>query len=133
MASETVRRQIEEQAEADRRAAERRAEPQLRERRLLDRRAAHRVVDLTLPELRRIVITSMLSVIVLALFLWMVRTVIIAAILGIVIGVYLRPLFFWFAARFGHRAPAGILTLVLFIVPVFGVLAYSYIELADVA
>jgi predicted PurR-regulated permease PerM len=133
MASETVRQEVEQEAE-DRRAEERRVEMQRLERRLTDRRAAHRVVDLTLPELRRIMITSMLSVIVLALFLWMVRTVIIAAILGIVIGVYLRPLFFWFVPRFGgHRPPAGILTLLLVIVPVFGVLAYSYLELADVA
>jgi predicted PurR-regulated permease PerM len=133
MASETVRQQVEQTAE-DRRAEERRAEQQRADRRQTDRRAAHRVVDLTLPELRRIMITSMLSVIVLTLFLWMVRTVIIAAILGIVIGVYLRPLFFWFQRRFGgRRAPAGILTLLIVIVPVFGVLAYSYIELADVA
>jgi predicted PurR-regulated permease PerM len=63
-----------------------------------------------------------------------VRTVIIAAILGIVIGVYLRPLFFWFRTHLGwRRAPAGIMTLLLVIVPVFGVLAYSYLELADVA
>ncbi|MFN2565636.1 MAG: AI-2E family transporter [Gemmatimonadaceae bacterium] len=133
MASETVREQIEERAAEDRRAEERRVEQQRAERRHVDRRAAHRVVDLTLPELRRIMITSMLSVIVLALFLWMVRTVIIAAILGIVIGVYLRPLFFQFFAAFGRRAPAGILTLLLAVVPVFGVLAYSYVEVADVA
>jgi predicted PurR-regulated permease PerM len=135
MASETFRRQLEvSSATEERRDAERRVEPQLPDRRQIDRRAAHRVVDLTLPELRRIMITSMLSVIVLALFLWMVRTVIIAAILGIVIGVYLRPLFFWFRDRFASRGPpAGIVTLLLVIVPVFGVLAYSYVELADVA
>jgi predicted PurR-regulated permease PerM len=135
MASEAIRRRTDVSEAADeRRAEERRAEIQLPDRRQIDRRAAHRVVDLTLPELRRIVITSMLSVIVLAMFLWMVRTVIIAAILGIVIGVYLRPLCFWFRDRFGgRRAPAGILTLLLVIVPVFAVLGYSYIELADVA
>jgi predicted PurR-regulated permease PerM len=135
MASERFRRDTEAStATEERRAEERRGEPQLPERRQLDRRAAHRVVDLTLPELRRIMITSMLSVIVLAMFLWMVRTVIIASILGIVIGVYLRPLFFWFRARFGgRRPPAGILTLLLAIVPVFAVLGYSYVELADVA
>jgi predicted PurR-regulated permease PerM len=135
MASETVRPQLEVHPTAEeRRAEERRVEPLIPDRRQVDRRAAHRVVDLTLPELRRIVITSMLSVIVLAMFLWMVRTVIIASILGIVIGVYLRPLFFWFRDAFGGSRPAaGIVTLLLAIVPVFGVLAYSYIELADVA
>jgi predicted PurR-regulated permease PerM len=134
MASETFRQQIENQAAEERRAEERRVEPQPPDRRQVDRRAAHRVADLTLPELRRIMITSMLSVIVLALFLWMVRTVIIAAILGIVIGVYLRPLYFWFLRRLGgRRAPSGILALLIVIVPVFGVLAYSYAELAEVA
>jgi predicted PurR-regulated permease PerM len=134
MASEAVRRQIQERPLEERREEDRRVEPQVPDRRQLDRRAAHRVVDLTLPELRRIMITSMLSVIVLALFLWMVRTVIIAAILGIVIGVYLRPLYFWLRPRLaGRRAPAGILTLLLVIVPVFGVLGYSYVEIADVA
>jgi predicted PurR-regulated permease PerM len=134
MASETVRQEMEARTAEERRAEERRVQQQRADRRQLDRRAAHRVSDLTLPELRRIVITSMLSVIVLALFLWMVRTVIIAAILGIVIGVYLRPLFFWLTRRLGgRRAGAGILTLLLVTVPVFGVLAYSYAELADVA
>ena len=128
MASDTIRDRAGDDAADDRRDEERRTE-----RRHLDRRAAHRILDLTLPELRRIVITSTLSVIVLGLFLWMVREVIIAAILGIVIGVYLRPLFFWLVARFGSRPPAGIVTLLLVIVPVFGVLGYSYLELADVA
>src|SRR5688500_561176 len=134
MASETFRRQVEAQAAEERREDERRGEPQLPDRRQVDRRAAHRVIDLTLPELRRIMITSMLPVVGLGRCLWMVRSVIIASILGIVIGVYLRPLYFRFRAGCGGgRAPAGILTLLLVIVPVFGVLAYSYLELADVA
>ncbi len=50
-----------------------------------------RLADLTLPELRRMLVTTMLFVIVLVLFLWMVRTVIIATILGVIVAVFMRP------------------------------------------
>jgi predicted PurR-regulated permease PerM len=101
------------------------------ERRRLDRRANARVGDLTLPELRRILITTTLGVAVLVAFLWMVRTVIIAAILGLIIGFYLRPLHGWIVARTRRPTFAGIVTLLGVIVPILGVLAYSYGELSD--
>ncbi|HEX4936410.1 MAG TPA: AI-2E family transporter, partial [Gemmatimonadaceae bacterium] len=104
-----------------------------RERRRVERRVNHRVVDLTLPELRRILLTTMLSVVVLALFVWMVRSVIIAAILAVVIAYYLRPVHERIARHTRSAPLAAILTLLLLIVPVLGVLAYSYVELADVA
>ena len=49
------------------------------ERRRVERRGNARIGDLTLPEVRRILITTLLGAIVLVLFLWMVRTVLIAA------------------------------------------------------
>ena len=52
------------------------------ERRRVERRTNARIGDLTLPEVRRILITTMLGAVVLVLFLWMVRSVVIAAILG---------------------------------------------------
>jgi predicted PurR-regulated permease PerM len=103
------------------------------DRRQLDRRTSPRIADLTLPEFRRIVITSTLFVIVLALFLWMVRNVIIAAILGVMIAVYLRPVYGWLAARTGHRSVAALLTLTVVVLPIVAVLAYSYFEIIDVA
>jgi predicted PurR-regulated permease PerM len=106
--------------------------PEHWERRRVERRTNGRLGDLTIPELRRILITTMLFVVVLALFLWMVRTVIIAAILAIVIALYLRPIYGWLAGRTGKRA-AALLSLALFIVPVLGLLLYSYLEIAGVA
>ena len=50
------------------------------ERRRTERRLNGRIADLTLPELRRILITTMLGAVVLVLFLWMVRSVVIAEI-----------------------------------------------------
>ena len=102
------------------------------ERRRVERRSNSRVGDLTLPEVRRILITTFLGVVVLGLFIWMVRSVIIAAILGLVIGFYLRPLYHWILARARHRNLAAILTLIAVILPVLLVLAYSYSEMADV-
>ena len=101
------------------------------DRRRLERRVNARIVDLTLPEFRRILITTILFVVVLALFLWMVRTVIIAAILGIVAATYLRPLHERLSAGTGSRPLAAGLTLVLVLVPLLALLAYSYIELID--
>jgi predicted PurR-regulated permease PerM len=102
------------------------------ERRRVERRGNSRIGDLTLPEVRRILITTLLGAIVLALFLWMVRTVVIAAILGLIIGFYIRPLHLWLVGRVGNRTLSAILTLLAFIVPVLAVLAYSYSELSDV-
>ena len=102
------------------------------ERRRVDRRLNARVADLTLPELRRIFITTALGAVVLVLFLWMVRHVVIAAILGLIIGFYLRPLYGRILKRTHRPTLAAILTLLGVIVPILLVLIYSYSELSDV-
>jgi predicted PurR-regulated permease PerM len=102
------------------------------ERRRVERRGNSRVGDLTLPEVRRILITTLLGAIVLTLFFWMVKSVVVAAILGLIIGFYLRPLHLRLLQRLGNRNLSAIVTLVLVILPVLLVLAYSYSEMADV-
>ena len=72
------------------------------DRRRVERRGNASLADVTLPELRRIVLTWGLTLIVVALFLWMVREVLIAAILAIVIAVYL---FFALLAAAGTEFP----------------------------
>ena len=78
-----------------------------KDRRRNERRVNHRLADLTLPEFRRMLITTTLFVIVLVLFLWMVRTVIIATILGIVVAVYARPLYLRLVPRVGKNTEIG--------------------------
>ncbi|MEP6621368.1 MAG: AI-2E family transporter [bacterium] len=102
------------------------------ERRRVERRTNGGIGDLTLPEVRRILITTLLGAVVLGLFLWMVKTVVIAAILGLIIGFYLRPPHLWLVKRTGSPTASAILTLLAVIVPILGVLAYSYSELSDV-
>jgi predicted PurR-regulated permease PerM len=103
------------------------------ERRRLERRTNPTLAELTLPELRRMMVTTMMFVIVLVLFLWMVRTVIIAAILGVIVASFTRPVYLWILRRLPNKVAAATLTLMMLIVPVVGLTAYSYNEVADVA
>jgi predicted PurR-regulated permease PerM len=103
------------------------------ERRRIERRDNLRVADLSLPEFRRMVITSLLGAIVLGLFLWMVRTVIIAGILATIMAVYLRPLYDRINLRIRSRTTAALLTLALIVVPVLAVMIYSIAEIREVA
>jgi predicted PurR-regulated permease PerM len=106
--------------------------PPLPDRRRADRRSDLLVAELTLPELRRMLVTTTLAIIVLALFLWMVRTVIIAAIIGVVMAVFLRPVYARLGSRTGRPALAALLTLTVIIVPVLAALVYSYLEISTV-
>ena len=102
------------------------------ERRRIERRGNSRLGDLTLPEVRRILITVLLGAVVLGLFFWMVKSVVVAAILGVIIGFYIRPVHLWLLKRTGNRNLSAIVTLLAVILPVLLVLAYSYNELANV-
>jgi predicted PurR-regulated permease PerM len=103
------------------------------ERRRVERRTDPTLAELTLPEIRRMMVTTMLFVIVLVLFLWMVRTVIIATILGIIVAMYVRPVYSWLHRRIPNRVVSGTVTLLLLIGPVLALTVYSYEEIADVA
>ena len=103
-----------------------------RERRRIERRQNAAIAELTLPEVRRILITTLLGATVLSLFLWMVKSVVIAAVLGVIIGFYLRPLHLYLVEKTGRPSLSGILTLLGVLLPVMAVLVYSYEEMADV-
>jgi predicted PurR-regulated permease PerM len=107
-------------------------QPKAGERRRVERRSNASIAELTLPEVRRILITVLLGTVVVGLFLWMVKSVIIAAILGLIIGFYIRPMHLWILGKTGRPTLSAILTLLAVIVPVLVVLAYSYSEMADV-
>ena len=102
------------------------------DRRRDERRLNSRLFDLSLPELRRITLTWLLTVVVVTLFLWMVRDVLIAGVLGIVIAAYLRPLYLRIKSKVTKPMGAAVLTLLIVIIPILGALAYSYSELVDV-
>ncbi|HEX4468400.1 MAG TPA: AI-2E family transporter [Gemmatimonadaceae bacterium] len=109
------------------------ARPTLGDRRRTERRTNQNLAELTLPEFRRMLVTTTLFVIVLVLFLWMVRTVIIATILGVVVAVYLRPVYLRILGAIPSKTVSATVTLLILIVPVIALLIYSYLEIADVA
>jgi predicted PurR-regulated permease PerM len=102
------------------------------DRRRLERRINPTLAELTLPELRRMMVTTILFVIIVVLFLWMVRTVIIAAIMGIIVATFMRPLYLWLLKRLSNKIVASTITLMVLIVPVAVLSVYSYEEIADV-
>jgi len=102
------------------------------DRRRDERRLNSRLADFPAPEVRRAVLTWLLAAIVVVLFLWMVRRVLIAGILGVVIAAYLRPLYLRILRRTERPVLSAVLTLLVVIIPVLGALAYSYVELVDV-
>src|SRR3954463_4721509 len=103
------------------------------ERRRIERRINARLSDLTVAEVRRMMVTVLLFTVVLVLFLWMVRTVIIAGFLGAVVAAYLRPVYHWFQRVLRHRGVAAGAALIVLIAPILGLLIYSYSEIADFA
>ena len=103
------------------------------DRRRRERRTDLVLGELTLPEVRRIVITSTLFLVVLGLFLWMVRTVLIAGLLALILATYLRPLHERFREWTRQRELSALLTIVMVIVPVLAAIVYSYVELRDAA
>lgn len=107
--------------------------PTLGDRRRTERRTNQNLAELTLPELRRMLLTTTLFVIVLVLFLYMVRTVIIATILGVVVAVYLRPVYLRVLKGIPNKTTAATLTLLMLIIPVIALCVYSYLEIATVA
>jgi predicted PurR-regulated permease PerM len=104
-----------------------------KERRRVERRTSSRLSDLTVPELRRMLVTSLLFAVVLILFLWMVRTVIIAGFLGAVVAAYLRPVYHWFRDRVPSKVVAAMVAILFLIGPLIGLLVYSYFQIADFA
>ncbi|MDQ3697908.1 MAG: AI-2E family transporter [Gemmatimonadota bacterium] len=103
------------------------------ERRSKDRRDTPLIAELTVPEFRRIVLTSLLFAVVFVLFLWMVRTVIIAGILAVIVATYTRPLYKRLLAATRSETSAALLTISVAVVPILAALVYSVWELQGAA
>lgn len=91
------------------------------------------LADVKVAEVRHALVTALLFAAVLVLFGLMVHEVFVAAILGTVIGIYLRPVFCFIEDRTGSAALAAVLTLVFLIVPILVVLVYGYLEVRSAA
>lgn len=94
---------------------------------------ATRLADVTLPELRRTIVTAALLLTVLYLFLGMLGSVLLAIVLGVVVGIYLSPVSAWIGDQIGSHAVGAVSAIVLLLLPVSAVLVYGYVELGRAA
>ncbi len=105
-----------------------------RDRRRDDRRSDHvSLAEYTVPELRKALLTVFLLTVVLGLFFYMVRSVVVAVIAGIVAGTYTIPIEERIRRVLRSRPASAICTMVLLAVPLVAMLAYSWIEISDAA
>ena len=104
------------------------------DRRRLDRRDTFvRLADYTIPEVRKAIITSGLLLAVMALFLYMIHEVIVAVITGVVFAVYLLPLHRRVEVRLRNATATAIATILVVIIPLVAILAYSWLEVSGAA
>ncbi len=92
-----------------------------------------RLSDLPMTDVRRGFVRVAFLVVVIALFVLMVHRVFVAAVLGAIVAIYLRPVYCWLEERTGREALAAVVTLVLLIVPVLALFIYGYLEVRAAA
>ena len=92
-----------------------------------------RLADLSAQNTRRAALTITLFVIALGTFLFMVHEMLVAGILGLIIGAYLRPIHNWIAKWVKFQSISAVATLVLAVVPALALLIYGYVETREAA
>ena len=111
-----------------------RGKPRASDRRRQDRRSDWiSLGDYPVPELRKAIITVALLGSILTLFLYMVHEVIVGAIAGLLLGVYMLPFQKWLQAHLRNEQLTAILGITLVTVPVVAVLIYSWNEISGAA
>lgn len=111
-----------------------RTKPRPSDRRREDRRSDWvSVGDWPVPELRKATITVFLLSAISALFFYMVHEVVIGAIAGVLLGVYMLPFQNWLGDRLRNDSAAAIIGITLVTVPVVAVLVYSWSEISGAA
>lgn len=82
---------------------------------------------------RRSTVTLTLFLLVFVLFLAMVHEMLVAGLLGAIIGAYLRPIHVWLARRTSSPTFAALTTLTVVIVPAIGIMLYGFLEVRKAA
>lgn len=111
-----------------------RVKPRASDRRRKDRRSDWiSLGDYPVPELRKAIITVVLLTSILVLFLYMVHEVIVGAIAGLLLGVYMLPFQKWLQGHLRNEQLTAILGITLVTVPIVAVMIYSWNEISGAA
>lgn len=109
-------------------------QPSHGDRRRGDRRSDWIAIgDYPVPELRKALLTVLLMAVVLVLFGYMVHEVLVGAIAGVVLGIYMLPFQAWLDRRLNNEQLTAIIGITLVTVPLIAILVYSWNEISGAA
>lgn len=111
-----------------------RSRPRPTDRRRNDRRSDWIALgDYPVPELRKASITVVLLALILIMFTYMVHEVVVGAIAGVVLAIYMLPFQNWLRSVLRNETLTAIVGITLVTVPLVGVLVYSWNEISGAA
>ncbi|HUF13690.1 MAG TPA: AI-2E family transporter [Longimicrobiales bacterium] len=111
-----------------------RSKPRPTDRRRNDRRSDWiGLGEYPIPELRKAFVTLILLAFIVVLFFYMVHEVMVGAIAGLVLGIYMLPFQGWLRSQLRNETLTAILGITLVTVPLLGILVYSWNELSGAA
>lgn len=91
---------------------------------------SRRLSELTVGDAKRILVYGAAVILAITLFLLLIREVMVALLLGVVAGVYLLPVQEWLERHLRARAGSAIITILLIVVPLVALTAYTWHELS---
>ncbi len=89
--------------------------------------------EFPMPELRRAMVTGALLLLILVLFAYMIREVMVGIIAGVVLGAYMVPFHGWLRHHLKSNRLTAIVAITAVTVPLVATLAYSWVEISGAA
>ncbi|MEJ7713626.1 MAG: AI-2E family transporter [Pyrinomonadaceae bacterium] len=89
-----------------------------------------RLADLSVGDAKSILVYGTALVLALVLFFLLIGKVLVALLLGLIAGVYLIPVQEWLESHLRARAGSALVTIALIVLPLAGLVAYTWYELS---
>ena len=90
-----------------------------------------RLGDLTVGDAKSILVYAAATLLALGLFALLIGKIFVALLLGVVAGAYLVPVQAWLEKRLRAQAGSAVISILLFVVPMAGLVGYGWYELSD--
>jgi len=90
-----------------------------------------RLGDLTVGDAKSILVYAAATLLALGLFVLLIGKIFVALLLGVVAGAYLVPVQAWLEKRLRAQAGSAVISILLFVVPMAGLVGYGWHELSD--
>ena len=87
--------------------------------------------ELTVEDAKRILVYGIVIALAVGLFILLIGQVLVALLLGVVVGIYLLPVQEWLERHLRARAGSAIITISLIVIPLIALTGYTWYELSD--